>query len=53
MGADGRGGYGPHAWNEVKIGEGDGSWIPLDATWAASGDWFNPPQFEQTHIRDA
>jgi hypothetical protein len=37
----------------VKIGEGDGSWIPLDATWAASGDWFNPPQFEQTHIRDA
>lgn len=53
MGADGRGGYGPHAWNEVKIGEGDSGWIPLDATWAASGDWFNPPQFEQTHIRDA
>ncbi|MGM0881967.1 MAG: transglutaminase domain-containing protein [Bacillota bacterium] len=53
MGADGRGGYGPHAWNEVKIDEGDSGWIPLDATWAASGDWFNPPQFEQTHIRDA
>jgi len=52
MGADGRGGYGPHAWNEVKIGEDDDSWIPLDATWASSGDWFNPPQFDKTHIRD-
>lgn len=53
MGADGRGGYGPHAWNEVQIGEGDGGWIPLDATWASSGDWFNPPRFEETHIREA
>ncbi|MCA0755558.1 transglutaminase-like domain-containing protein [Paenibacillus sp. N4] len=53
MGADGRGGYGPHAWNEVQIGNGDGGWIPLDATWASSGDWFNPPRFEETHIREA
>ncbi|MBD2868083.1 transglutaminase domain-containing protein [Paenibacillus arenilitoris] len=53
MGADGRGGYGPHAWNEVQIGEGAENWIPLDATWASSGDWFNPPEFDKTHIREA
>lgn len=53
MGADGRGGFGPHAWNEVKIHEGDDGWIPLDATWSSSGDWFNPPQFERTHISEA
>ncbi|WP_255314599.1 transglutaminase-like domain-containing protein [Bacillus sp. FJAT-26390] len=53
MGADGRGGFGPHAWNEVRIGEGEGGWIPLDATWANAGDWFNPPSFDDTHIRDA
>ncbi|WP_424766406.1 transglutaminase domain-containing protein [Paenibacillus sp. sgz302251] len=52
MGSDGRGGYGPHAWNEVQIGESGQEWIPLDATWATSGDWFNPPRFEETHIRD-
>ncbi|WP_419874475.1 transglutaminase domain-containing protein [Candidatus Pristimantibacillus sp. PTI5] len=50
MGADGRGGFGPHAWNEVRIGSG---WIPLDATWANAGDWFNPPAFDDTHIREA
>jgi hypothetical protein len=49
LGADGRGGFGPHAWNEVRTGE---QWIPLDATWAASGDWFNPPEFDRTHVRD-
>nr|WP_138754867.1 transglutaminase domain-containing protein [Paenibacillus sinopodophylli] len=52
MGADGIGGFGPHAWNEVRIGEGDESFIPLDATWANAGDWFNPPAFDETHIRD-
>ncbi|MDQ8733174.1 transglutaminase-like domain-containing protein [Paenibacillus sp. LHD-38] len=50
MGADGRGGFGPHAWNEVQIGS---DWIPLDATWANAGDWFNPPAFDDTHIREA
>lgn len=50
MGADGRGGFGPHAWNIVKI---NNEWIPLDATWASSGDWFNPPKFDRTHIREA
>ncbi|NIK25211.1 hypothetical protein FHS17_004425 [Paenibacillus lupini] len=49
-GLDGRGGSGPHAWNEVQIGGKNGTWIPLDATWASSGDWFNSPGFEATHI---
>ncbi|AGA57047.1 transglutaminase-like enzyme, predicted cysteine protease [Thermobacillus composti KWC4] len=49
LGADGRGGFGPHAWNEVRAGE---QWIPLDATWATSGDWFNPPDFDRTHVRE-
>lgn len=49
LGADGRGGFGPHAWNEVRTEAG---WVPLDATWAASGDWFNPPDFDVTHLRD-
>ena len=50
LGYDGRGGYGPHAWNTVLI-EGD-QWIPLDATWANGGNWFNPPNFDETHIPD-
>jgi len=49
MGADGRGGFGPHAWNEVKL---DGEWVPLDATWASSGNWFDAPDFGKTHIRE-
>ncbi|WP_028546857.1 transglutaminase-like domain-containing protein [Paenibacillus taiwanensis] len=49
-GYDGKGGYGPHAWNTVKLG--DQGWIPLDATWASTGNWFNPPNFEATHIPD-
>ncbi|MBW7474398.1 transglutaminase-like domain-containing protein [Paenibacillus oenotherae] len=51
QGADGRGGYGPHAWNEVRLA--DGGWIPLDATWASTGDWFDPQHFERTHIRES
>lgn len=51
LGYDGRGGYGPHAWNEVYLKERK-KWVPLDATWASSGDWFNPPAFEETHIPD-
>lgn len=52
LGFDGRGGYGPHAWNIVYLSEQD-RWIPLDATWASSGgNWFNPPDFYETHIRD-
>ncbi|WHX48341.1 transglutaminase-like domain-containing protein [Paenibacillus woosongensis] len=51
LGYDGRGGYGPHAWNEVYLSEKD-VWVPLDATWARSGDWFNPPAFNDTHIAD-
>lgn len=51
LGYDGRGGYGPHAWNEVYLPE-ENKWIPLDSTWAGSGDWFDPPAFEETHIPD-
>lgn len=48
IGYDGQGGSGSHAWNEVKEG---GSWIPLDATWAKSGNWFNPADFAATHVQ--
>ncbi len=52
LGYDGRGGYGPHAWNEVYVSERE-MWIPLDSTWASSGgNWFNPDKFEETHIQD-
>ncbi|WP_425464422.1 transglutaminase domain-containing protein [Paenibacillus oralis] len=51
LGYDGQGGYGPHAWNEVFL-PAQNTWIPLDATWAQSGDWFNPPAFSETHIPD-
>lgn len=46
-------GHGPHAWNEVKLADEGGKWIPLDATWASSGDWFNPKGFDSSHIRQA
>lgn len=52
QGYDGRGGYGPHAWNEVYINERQ-AWIPLDSTWAQSGDWFNPADFSDTHLRES
>jgi hypothetical protein len=51
LGYNGQGGYGPHAWNEVYLTE-QKKWVPLDPTWAQSGDWFNPPNFAQTHIED-
>jgi hypothetical protein len=51
QGYDGRGGYGAHAWNEVYISDRQ-AWIPLDPTWASSGDWFNPKDFDETHIRE-
>ncbi|MNI23273.1 Transglutaminase-like superfamily protein [compost metagenome] len=52
LGYDGQGSYGPHAWNEVFLSESK-RWVPLDSTWASSGgNWFNPPNFEQTHIKD-
>lgn len=50
-GYDGQGGSGPHAWNEVYIQERQ-AWIPLDATWAVSGNWFNPKDFDATHIKE-
>ncbi|WP_274652490.1 transglutaminase domain-containing protein [Paenibacillus humicola] len=45
--------YGPHAWNEVRLADQGGVWIPLDATWAPSGDWFDPSGFDSTHVRQA
>lgn len=52
QGYDGRGGYGPHAWNEVYIKERQ-VWLPLDSTWAQSGDWFNSPDFNDTHVKES
>lgn len=52
LGYNGQGGYGPHAWNEVYLSNED-KWIPLDPTWAQSGNWFNPPRFAETHIKDS
>lgn len=53
LGYDGRGGYGPHAWNEVFLTEKN-EWVPLDSTWVASGgNWFNPPNFHETHIKES
>lgn len=53
LGYDGQGGYGPHAWNEVYLTE-ESKWVPLDSTWMSSGgNWFNPPGFDKTHIRQA
>ncbi|MFC7678229.1 transglutaminase domain-containing protein [Paenibacillus sp. GCM10028914] len=50
-GYDGQGSYGPHAWNEVYLREKQ-QWIPLDPTWAQSGNWFNSPRFNETHIKE-
>jgi len=50
LGYDGRGGYGAHAWNEVYLSEQE-RWVPLDPTWTQTGNWFDPPRFADTHIR--
>ncbi|MFB9273486.1 transglutaminase domain-containing protein [Cohnella cellulosilytica] len=50
LGYDGRGGYGAHAWNEIYANE-EQRWIPLDSTWAKTGNWFDSPGFADTHIR--
>ncbi|MNO08918.1 Transglutaminase-like superfamily protein [compost metagenome] len=52
QGYDGQGGSGPHAWNEVYITDRQ-AWIPLDSTWAVSGDWFNPKDFDKTHVKES
>lgn len=52
LGADGRGGYGSHAWNEVYI-PGEERWIELDPTWASGGDWFDRENFSDTHIKQS
>jgi hypothetical protein len=51
-GYDGQGSYGPHAWNEVYLTE-QHKYVPLDSTWVSTGaNWFNPPNFSETHIRE-
>jgi hypothetical protein len=51
-GYDGQGSFGSHAWNEVYLTEQQ-KFVPLDSTWVSSGgDWFNPPHFYETHIRE-
>jgi hypothetical protein len=53
LGSDGRGGMGSHAWNEVYLSEKE-AWIPLDSTWVSSGgNWFNPADFYDTHVKEA
>ncbi|MGN7763518.1 transglutaminase-like domain-containing protein [Paenibacillus sp. 22594] len=52
QGYDGQGGYGAHAWNEVYLPDRQ-AWIPLDSTWARSGDWFNSKDFDKTHIKES
>jgi len=53
LGSDGRGGMGPHAWNEVFLAS-RGEWVPLDSTWVSSGgNWFNPASFYDTHVKEA
>ncbi|WP_458121332.1 CvpA family protein [Paenibacillus sp. Z6-24] len=52
LGYNGKGGYGPHAWNEVYLPDQQ-QWIPLDPTWASAGNWFNPPKFAETHIEQS
>lgn len=53
IGFVGRGQSGPHAWNEVYLSD-QKKWVPLDSTWVAGGgNWFNPPNFYETHIKDA
>jgi transglutaminase-like putative cysteine protease len=38
-----------HAWNEVYINS-ENRWIPLDTTWAGSGNYFDSKGFYETHI---
>lgn len=53
LGYNGQGSFGPHAWNEVYLTPKN-VWVPLDSTWVSSGgNWFNPPKFNETHIKDA
>lgn len=46
------GAWGGHAWNEVYI-PSEKRWIPLDATWARSGDYFGSSDFYNDHEFEA
>jgi hypothetical protein len=45
-------GWGGHAWNEVYISK-ENSWIPLDTTWAKSGNYFDNKDFYTEHRFEA
>ncbi len=55
-------GYGPHAWNIVRVGEGENAkWYPIDVTWDdgygegwIGREWFGKvgTEYENTHIAD-
>ncbi|WP_297517290.1 transglutaminase family protein [uncultured Clostridium sp.] len=43
--------WGPHAWNEVYI-PSEKKWIPVDTTFASTGDYFATTDFASTHRDD-
>ena len=43
--------WGPHAWNEVYI-PSEKKWIPVDTTFASTGDYFATSDFASTHRDD-
>ncbi|MGL4761603.1 MAG: transglutaminase-like domain-containing protein [Sarcina sp.] len=43
--------WGPHAWNEVYI-PSEKKWIPVDTTFASTGDYFATADFASTHRDD-
>jgi hypothetical protein len=45
------GSSGPHAWNLVYLAD-EGKWIPCDPTWEQAGNFFDNPDFYETHKPD-
>lgn len=46
------GSWGGHAWNEVYLPD-EKKWIPLDTTWAVSGNYFDNKNFYNDHSIEA
>lgn len=44
--------WGGHAWNEVYL-PSENRWVPLDATWAKTGDYFDNKDFYDDHTFEA
>jgi uncharacterized membrane protein required for colicin V production len=45
------GSSGPHAWNLVYLAD-EKKWIPCDPTWEQAGNFFDNPDFYETHKPD-